>query len=97
MFGERKINLQITNRARDYIDRIKSSAQLKSPILSIKWAKWNDEPREHWVVGLQDRNRVQEGWLGITPEIEFVVIQEWILSALDGKTLDIDEDGVRVE
>lgn len=93
MFGERKVNLRFTERARNYIDRFKATAGLRSPILSIKWAKWSDEPIERWIIGFNDRSRVQEGWLGITPEIEFVVIQEWILDALEGKTLDVTEKG----
>lgn len=96
MFGERKVNLQLTERAKQYVERYKASARLGSPILSIKWAKWSDEPAERWVIGFHDRNRLQEGWLGITPEFEFVVIQEWILDSLDGKTLDVGENGVSV-
>ncbi|MEO8165889.1 MAG: hypothetical protein ABI619_10895 [Betaproteobacteria bacterium] len=97
MFGERAVNLKLTDRARERISQWKASSKLQSPVLSIKWAKWNDEPSERWVIGFHERSRVQEGWLGITPEFEFIVIQERVLDSLDGKTLDIGEDGVQVE
>jgi hypothetical protein len=96
MFGERKVSLQFTERAKDYIERFKATAGLRDPILTIKWSKWSDEPFERWMIGFNDRSRVQEGWLGITPELEFVVIQEWVLDALEGKTLDITKEGVSI-
>ncbi|HZR02002.1 MAG TPA: hypothetical protein VFA81_02370 [Burkholderiales bacterium] len=97
MFGERNVNLKLSDRAKEHISELMAHSGLKSPILSIKWAKWNDEPTEHWVIGFYERERVQEGWLGKAPEFEFVVIQEWVFDSLDGKLLDIGEAGVIVE
>lgn len=94
MFGERKVNLRLTERAKNYIEQFRARAGLPSPILSIKWAKWSDEPAERWIIGFNDRSRVREGWLGVTTEMEFVVIQEWVLDALEGKTLDVTEQGI---
>lgn len=97
MFGERQVHLKLSERAKARIEELKANTSVKSPILSIKWAKWSDEPTEHWVIGLNDRDRVREGWIGQAPDFEFVVIQEWVLDALDGKVLDIEETGVTVK
>jgi len=91
VFGERKVNLQLTERAKEFIERYKAKTNLKSPILSIGWAKFNRETEERWYVGFQDRNDVREGWVGIAPDFEFVVVQEWILDQMDDRVLDIDD------
>jgi hypothetical protein len=94
MFGERKVNLQLTDRAREFIEHSKASAKLKSPILSIGRVRFSGDTEDRWTIGFYERSDVREGWRGITPHFDFVVIQEWILDALDSKTLDvIDENG----
>ena len=97
LFGRRNVNLKITSRAREAIERYKQSSKLANPLLKIGWGKWSDETTERWTIGFYDRNKIQEGWVGSTDEFEFVVIQEWILDALDGKTIDISESGITVE
>ena len=92
MFGERKVNLQLTERTREFLNRFKAKSKLSSPILGIAWSQVSRETTERWTIGLYDRKDVREGWLGIAPEFEFVVIQDWILGELDNKTLDFDDD-----
>jgi hypothetical protein len=91
MFGERKINLQLTQRTREFLDRFKAKSKLDSPILGISWSRVSNESNERWTIGLYDRKDVREGWLGIAPEFEFIVIQEWVLDELDDKVLDFDD------
>jgi hypothetical protein len=69
-----------------------TKSNLRSPVLSIGWSRFNQEPGERWFVGFYDRKDVREGWLGVAPEFEFVVIQEWILDAVDNRVMDIDDD-----
>lgn len=90
MFGERKVNLRLTDRARTFVERFKASSNLKSPILSIGWGRFGRESEERWSIGLYDRSDLREGWRGIAPDFDFIVIQEWILDAVDNKVLDID-------
>ena len=97
MFGERHVNLSVTDRAKTWIDRFKAQSGLRSPIVKLGWARWTDESADHWMIGLYDRNDVREGWLGIAPDLEFVVIQEWILDAVDNKTLDVADNDVVIE
>ena len=65
--------------------------------MSIKWGKWNDESVERWIIGFHERDKIHEGWIGFAPEFDFVVIQEWILDSVEGKTIDIENDDIRVE
>lgn len=92
MFGERKVNLQLTERAREFIERYKATCGLRSPILGLTWGRFSKEPEERWSIGFYDRKDLREGWLGITPEFEFVVIQEWVLNAVDNRVMDVDGD-----
>ena len=92
MFGERQINLQLTERANDFIERNKVKSGLQSPILGLGWGTFSKESEERWSIGFYGRKDVREGWLGITPTFEFVVIQEWILDAVDNRIMDIDHD-----
>ena len=91
MFGERKVNLLLTTRTQEFLDRFKAKSKLNSPILGIGWSRVSRETTERWTIGLYDRKDVREGWLGIAPEFEFIVIQDWILDELDNKTLDFDD------
>lgn len=91
MFGERQVNLQITDRTRASLTRLIARSKLAEPILSISKGRFNDEAEERWSLGLYDRKGLREGWIGISPEFEFVVIQEWVLEALDNQLLDFDE------
>ena len=47
------------------------------------------------MIGLYERDRVREGWLGIAGDFSFVVIQERLFDQLEGKTLDaiLDAEG----
>lgn len=92
MFGERKVNLQLSGRAREFIERYKAVSGLRSPILGLTWGRFSEESEERWSIGFYDRKDVREGWLGITPEFEFVVIQEWILDAVQNRVMDVDGD-----
>ena len=68
-------------------------AQLRSPIFGVLWVGKYDYPRGKWISGLYDRADDIPGWLGIAPEFEFVVVQEWVLDKVDNKVLDIDDKG----
>lgn len=92
MFGERRINLQLSVRAKDFIDRFKAKSNLSKPILALTWSGRSGQTEERWTIGLYDLPEVREGWLGVAPEFEFVVIQDWIFDKIDNKVLDFDED-----
>ena len=91
MFGERRVDLQVTKRAKTVLDRWANASKLHSPILGIQWSLVKGHKYHKWGVGFYERHDVSEGWLGIAPEFEFIVIQEWILDKVDKKILDIDE------
>lgn len=38
-----------------------------------------------------EKSDVREGWVGHAPGFDFVVIQEWVLDALDKQLLDFDD------
>jgi hypothetical protein len=92
MFGEQKVNLRVTDRTRAFLDRFKARSRLDDPVLGISWGRVGHETDERWTIGLYDRKDLREGWLGIAPDFDFVVVQDWALKALDDKVLDFDED-----
>jgi len=91
MFGERKVNLQLSKRTQAYLERFKANSKLSDPVLGLAWAGIPGETEERWTIGLYDRKDIREGWMGITPEFDFIVIQEWVLDQVDNKVLDFDE------
>jgi hypothetical protein len=95
MFGERHLQLQLTDRARKWFDEYMSSSGLSNPIPMLQWSRVRGESDEQLMIGLYERDRVREGWLGIAGDFSFVVIQEWLLDRLEGKTLDaiLDAEG----
>ena len=92
MFGKRNVNLQLTPRAQEFVERFKLNSGLNSPILGIAWSRVSDEPNPRWTLGLYERQDVRDGWLGTAPEFDFVVIQEWALERLNNALLDFDEE-----
>jgi|JI10StandDraft_1071094.scaffolds.fasta_scaffold161572_3 hypothetical protein len=92
MFGERKINLHVTERAQAVITRWSKASKLPSPILGIKWSLVRGHRRHKWGIGFYERSEVYEGWLGIAPDFEFIVVQEWLFDRIDNATLDIDDE-----
>lgn len=95
MFGERHLRLQLTDRARKWFDDYMSTSGLKDPIPCLQWSRVRGDSHEQLMIGLYERDRVREGWLGIAGEFRFVVIQEWLFDQLEGKTLDaiLDAEG----
>ena len=91
-FGERKIDLQVTERAQDVLDKQAEDTELSCPILGITWGKTGGHRYYKLDLGFFDGTEINEGWLGIAPDFDFIVIQEWILDRIDGKILDIDEN-----
>ena len=95
MFGERHLSLQITDRARTWINDYTQRAGLRDPIPLFQWSRIRGEDNEQLMIGVYERGNVREGWLGIAGDFQFVVIQEWLFDRLDGKTLDaiLDAEG----
>jgi hypothetical protein len=93
MFGERKVNLTLTTRAKKYIEQMKAEGPFATPVLGISWSRVSDQQHEKWVIGLYEREDMREGWMGVAPEFDFIVIQEWILEAVNNKVLDVSEAG----
>ena len=95
MFGERHLTVHLTDQAREWIEQFKAKSGLRKPIPSFQWSRVRGEPKEKLMIGLYEMDNVQEGWLGIAGEFQFVVIQEWLFDRLDGKTIDVvlDADG----
>jgi len=102
MFGTQKVNVTLTSRAKSRIDRDLALIKLRSPIFCLSWGttagrvngQWIESPLK-WTIGYNERDTAveYEGWLGIADTFEFHVIQEWVLQAVDNRTLDIDENG----
>jgi len=92
MFGERKVDLHVTERAKVVLERWAKDSKLQAPILGISWGIVKGHQHYKWRLGFYERKDVSEGWLGIAPDFEFIVIQEWVFDKIDKKILDIDEE-----
>ena len=95
MFGKKNVALTMTERAREIVDAWGKSSKLNSPVIGIAWGRSSGASDDKFDLGFYEHANMPmiEGWLGIAPEFEFIVIQEWVLDALDNKTLDIDDHG----
>jgi hypothetical protein len=91
IFGERRVNLQLTERAAAAIERFLADAPVQHPLLSIWWARHGETEAERFSFGVYERADFREGWLGIAPQLQFAVIQDWLLDDLNDKVLDYDE------
>ena len=69
---------------------------VRNPIAGVIWGKWTTEEAEHWSIGVYDKETV-DGWLVRCPNLQFVVVQDFVVQKLNGKTLDIDQHGVSVK
>jgi hypothetical protein len=87
--GELQCTLRLTEQAKGAVRRMLDDSGTPNATAGILWGKWQDERTEHWSIGLYDR-KTAEGWLVRSPDLEFIVIQDFIVERLDGKTLDID-------
>lgn len=92
MFGRRNVDLRLSDRAKDWITHYVTNSTVKQPILGILVGAWAGESPK-LTLGIYDRAKVYEGWIGVCPDLEFVVINEDIFDQLNGKTLDITESG----
>jgi hypothetical protein len=95
MHGELESNLEVPQSTLDWIQYRFSRSTVRNPILGIIWGKWTTEGDQHWSVGVYNRDTA-EGWIVRCPNLEFVIVQDFLLERLNGKILDIDENGVRV-
>lgn len=96
MLGQLDSTLRISERALRWITRILAKSTVRNPIAGVIWGKWTTEEAEHWSIGVYDRDTV-EGWLVRSPNLEFVVVQDFLIERLNGKVLDVDENGVIVK
>ncbi len=96
LLGEFESTLQITETALAWIKQNIDRSSVRSPIAGIIFGKWNTESAEHWTLGVYDRNTV-EGWLVKAPQLEFVIVQDFVLPKLNGKTLRVDSQGIAIE
>ena len=95
LFGERHVNLQLTERAAVAIARLLRAAPVREPLLGIWLARHGADEPERLSFGVYERADFREGWLGTSPQLQFAVIQDWLLDDLNNKILDYDEsDGV---
>lgn len=93
LFGRKNVDLTLTPRALEKVTAWKNESKLESAIMSIGWGRWDHEAEDRWTIGFYEERMLVEGWVGIAPQIKFVTIQEWILDAVNGKTLDIVVSG----
>ena len=70
-------------------DEIENS-QLRDPVPSLLWGRWNDESKERLVLGFFERENVQIGWLMEANGLEFYTHQDQVLWMLQGRTLDYE-------
>lgn len=92
MLEKRIINLEIGKDLRDRLQYRMQQSDLKEPVPSISWGKWDDEKEERFMIGFYERSRLPV-WDPVrlieADGIEFLIIQDWICDELEGKKLDI--------
>jgi hypothetical protein len=93
LFGRRSVSVEFTKRAEEGIARMLSEAPVKQPLLGIQWASTGKD--EKWILGVYERENFREGWIGVAGDLEFAVIQEWVLDMLENATVDLDDNDGR--
>jgi hypothetical protein len=96
ILGELQSTLQVTSRAKAWIENALAETTVPNAILGILWGKWESELSERWSIGIYNRETVS-GWMVSSPEFEFVIVQDFLISRLNGKTLDIDSLHIKIE
>lgn len=98
MFGEQHLDLTLTERAKEWIKNYKSTSALQDPIVGISWSQVRGEPHHKWMIGLYERAQINEGWLGIAQDFEFIILQDENFERLNHTILDItyDQSGLLV-
>jgi hypothetical protein len=96
MLGNLDSTLVVSQSALEWIQHTLRKSTVRNAIAGIIWGKWTTERAEHWSIGIYDKETV-EGWIVRCANLEFVVVQDFIVERLNGKTLRIDEHGVSVE
>lgn len=89
LHGELQCTLRLTERAKAALGRMIGDSGTPNATAGILWGKWHNERSQHWSIGLYDL-KTAEGWLVKSPDLEFIVVQDFLIEKLDGKTLDID-------
>lgn len=92
MFGEQHVDIKLTERAKEWIENYKSTSGLRDPIAGISWSRVRGEPHHKWMIGLYERSHINEGWLGIAKDFQFIILQNEIIERLNHKVLDITYD-----
>lgn len=92
MFGKQHVDITLTERAKEWIESYKLTSGLHNPIVSIYWARVRGEPEHKWRIGLYERAEINEGWLGIAQDFQFIVLQDENFERLNHKVLDITYD-----
>lgn len=88
ILGEFTVNLQLTENAKRYISELIDRSEITNPIVGIRWARWNDEAEDRWMLALHDRDRCS-GWLCRAPGLEFVIVNPQLIERLEGRILDV--------
>lgn len=95
LYGELGCTLRLSERAKLWIRRMIDESKLPNATAGILWGKWERDPSDYWSIGLYDKSTA-EGWLVKSPDLEFVIVQDFLVERLDGKTLDIDGNRITV-
>lgn len=92
MLPKRVVNLKVGTSLKEMLDQRQLACGLQNPIPAILWGREDSQKEESLVIGFYERDELPEQdpiRIIEADGIEFLVIQDWICDALDGKSLDI--------